>query len=206
MMATPSLAVEATSSAATAGGGGGGIAPLTSAMARGDEAAWREFHRLYFARLHRYAVVVARGDDAHAADLVQLTLLRAVRHVRRFDDEAVLWSWLTCLARCAAADEGRKRARRLRFLERLAHWQEARRCGPGADPAAQRMEALGMHLAALPPDDRALLEGKYFDRQSHADLASAHGLSTKAVEPRLARLRAKLRAALGAPPDPPRRR
>ena len=163
-------------------------------MAKGVESAWRDFHQLYFDRLHRYLLVLQRGDEESAAELVQQTLLRAVRHVRRFDDEPVFWSWLTCLARCAAADEGRKRKRRFLFFERFSHWQEARR--EGGEALAGRIETMERCLRDLPADDRALLEGKYFEQQSYRALALQFGLSAKAVESRLARLRAKLRSAI----------
>ena len=165
-------------------------------MAKGDENAWREFHRGYFERLHRYLIVLQRGDEEGAAELVQQTMLRAVRHMRRFDDDVVLWSWLTCLARCAAADEGRKRKRRLVLFEKFAHWQETRRAGKNSN--APRVEAMERCLETLAPDDRALLEGKYFERQSYTDLAAEFGLSAKAVESRLGRLRARLRGAIDA--------
>lgn len=163
-------------------------------MSRGNEDAWREFHQQFFQRLHRYLIVLQRGDDESAAELVQLTLLRVVRHVRRFDDDQVFWSWLTCLARCAAADEGRKRTRRSRVLEKFAHWQEIRRTG--FLPHEAKLESMETCLAALPPDDRALVEGKYFERQTYEQLADSFGLTPKAVESKLSRLRKKLRFAI----------
>ena len=171
------------------------IAALTASMARGDEEAWRAFHRDYFGRLHRYLIVLQRGDEESAAELVQQTCLRVVRHVRCFETEEVFWSWLTCLARCAAADAGRKRSRRLAMVEKFAHWQELRRSG-SAGGEGDQLGRLERSLAELAPDDRALVEGKYFERQSYAELAAEFGLSAKAVESRLARLRAKLRTAM----------
>ena len=170
-------------------------------MARGDEAAWRTFHREYFMRLHRYQIVLQRGDEDSAADLVQQTCLRVVRHVRRFDSETVFWSWLTCLARCAAVDEGRKRKRRLALFEKFVHWQEMKRGGDG-DQANVEIERVNRCLQEMDPGERALLEGKYFDRRSYAELAEESGLSAKAVESRLARLRTKLRRALSEEVEP----
>ena len=166
-------------------------------MAGGDEDSWREFHHSYFSRIYRYVIVLQRGDESAAADLVQQTLLRAVRHMRPFESEDVFWSWLTCLARCAAADEGRKQKRRLAFLEKFQHWQENRRDG-NADAAQLQCERLTQCLAQLPENDRMLLEGKYFDRLTYCELAQNFELTTKAVESRLTRLRLKLRRAMDA--------
>lgn len=51
-------------------------------------------------------------------------------------------------------------------------------------------------LAALPPEDRLLLEEKYLKRRSAPDLAADRALSLKALESRLTRARERLRAAL----------
>lgn len=163
-------------------------------MARGEEAAWEKFHHRFFERLLRYAIVLHRGDETNAADVVQQSLLRVVRHIRRFEEEAVFWSWLTCLTRCAAADAGRKRSRRLHFMECFTHWQEARTA-----PDAHGTVALGVlesSLDELSFTDRALIEGKYFDALSYAELAEEFNLTAKAVESRLSRLRVKLRKSI----------
>ena len=77
------------------------------------------FHELYFQRLLRYLLVVTGGREEAAREALQIALLRVVRHIRRFDREAVFWSWLTVLARSAVVDEERKRHRYLAFLDRF---------------------------------------------------------------------------------------
>ncbi|MBN2703935.1 MAG: sigma-70 family RNA polymerase sigma factor [Pontiellaceae bacterium] len=170
------------------------VAQLTAAMKRGDEAAWRSFHHAYFNRLFRYHIVLQRGDEDRAADLVQQTMLRVVRHIRRFNDETAFWAWLACLARCAAADEGRSRTRRMRYMEQLAHMTEQRRNSD--DAATEQLSALEKCLESLSGEDRALIEGKYYARHSYADLAEQFSISAKAVESKLARIRSKLRDAM----------
>ena len=100
------------------------------------------------------------------------------------------------MARCAAADEGRKRRRRLAMFERFSHWQEMRRAGDGGAPLD--VARLKHSLGEMAPDNRTLMKSKYLEQQSYAELAAAFGLSAKAVESRLGRLRAKLRRALEA--------
>src|SRR5690349_2871458 len=92
------------------------IVELTSALASGSEEAFRTFHALYFDRLFRYHIVMARGDEDAACEALQETLLRVAKHVRRFDDEQMFWSWLTVLCRTAAVDRGRKRQRYWRLI------------------------------------------------------------------------------------------
>lgn len=171
------------------------VAELTRRMAAGDEAAYRRFHDLYVDRLARYLLVVAGGDEHAMREALQGALGRVVRHVRVFEDEAVFWSWLTVLARSAHADERRKRRRYRTFLERFAWHAESVAAGPEAAQAEARLaEVLAAGLAALPADERALLEAKYTERQPVRALAEQLGTTEKAVESRLTRARLKLKA------------
>src|SRR6185436_7281590 len=141
------------------------ITSLTTRMAARDEEAFREFHSLYFSRLLRYHIIIARGDEHAAHEALQETLLRVVRHARRFDDEEVFWSWLTVLARSAAADGGRKRVRYWQLLtgyaRSLVHRNEI---PPAPDDHEHLQELLNQGLGELLPEARALVEGKYLRR------------------------------------------
>ena len=84
------------------------------ALIAGREDAWSDFHQRYAHRLRAYLRVLWHGPDHHLDDLLQLTLLRAVKHISKtktFATEEALWSWLTVLARSAIADHGRKTSR-----------------------------------------------------------------------------------------------
>jgi len=171
------------------------IASLTAAMARGDEAAWREFESRYFSRLLRYLFIATGGDLEAAQEAMQLTLLRVVRHIKVMEREEVLWSWLTVLARSCVVDERRKRSRYFGLLDRFFRRQ---------DPAATAAESAPADLAALledclielPAEERALLERKYFARQPVKVIAAEIDSTEKAVESRLGRIRRKLHDAI----------
>ena len=49
---------------------------LTAALARGDDAAWAEFHRDYGPEIFRYVLGGTRGDYDLAAEALQQTYLR----------------------------------------------------------------------------------------------------------------------------------
>jgi RNA polymerase sigma-70 factor (ECF subfamily) len=160
--------------------------------APGAERAWRWLHDHYFAILH--AVAVARGArPADAADLVQRTYLRVLRHARRFHRESDLRAWLCCLLRCEAIDAARAGLRRSRFMEKLHHREALR--------TATTPPNLDGILDDLPPADRDLIMRHYLHGWSQGELASQHGTSPKAIESRLARLRKRLRLSL-EPPNP----
>jgi RNA polymerase sigma factor (sigma-70 family) len=171
------------------------ISELTRGLAAGDEGAFGEFHALYFDRLHRFLIVVARGNEDEAAEALQQTLLRVVRYARRFDDAEAFWRWLKMVARSAARDAGRKRQRYAALLWRFARDGVA----PGAEASNEEeclRELLGEAVAELEPEDRMLIECRYFDGMSLREAATRLGISERAAESRLARIRAEIRNRL----------
>jgi RNA polymerase sigma-70 factor, ECF subfamily len=172
-----------------------GIAALTIGMASGNEDAFRRFHTLYFDRLLRYHIVIARGDEDAAHEALQETFMRVVRHARRFDKEEAFWSWLTVLCRSAAVDGGRKRQRYWNLIANYARSLVAPAPATSAvpDDADSLCDILNECLLDLSAEDRRLVEGKYFQRASTRELAEESGLTERAVESRLFRAREELR-------------
>jgi RNA polymerase sigma-70 factor, ECF subfamily len=172
------------------------IAALTTRMAKGDEAAWREFYDAYFDRLLRYLIVAANGREEAAREALQGTLVRAVRHMRRFESEEGFWSWLTVLARSSVVDERRKRTRYAALLDRFLarHRTEPfSHAGSGSDADERLLGILEKHLARLGDEERELLERKYFSKIPVREIAAAAGATEKMVESRMGRIRRKLR-------------
>jgi len=168
------------------------IVRLTRLMAKGDEEAYRQFHDAYFGRLLAYLLVVT-GEQQLAHEALQATLLRVVRHARQFDSKEAFWSWLTVLARSSAADEGRRARRYASTLGRFFEQTAVEREGQTNETRSRFKEALEINLAALPTEDRELIERKYFERQSVRQIAQNAQVSDKAIESRLVRIRQKLR-------------
>ena len=173
------------------------VARLTSDMVRLSDDAWNEFHALFFDRLLRYALKLHRGDTASAEDSVQSGFLRAVKNIRTFDCEDALWSWLTLLVRCAAADQGRRLAVRSRMHQALASQADL------LTARSHRPEELSFILleeavARLDESEQALLSEKYELGRSTAELAASREVSTKAIENRLRRLRQHLKSRIHA--------
>ena len=169
------------------------IAALTARMVRGDEEAYHAFHAAYFSRLLRYLFVVVRGDEETAREALQLTMLRVVRHVRRFDSEAAFWSWLTVLARSAAVDEQRKRRRQTSLWDRFVRWQQVVNDSVDCEADAHLLALLEQSMSGLTTEERVLMERKYFEEESVRDIAASLNTTEKAVESRLVRARRRLK-------------
>ena len=172
------------------------MAELTRRLAAHDEEAFRELHTRYFDRLYQFLLVIARGQEHEARDALQETLLRVARNARVFDEEEAFWCWLKAVARNAARDGGRRQKRYFTLLERLSlRWNTVeQRANDGAESRLQTI--LDESLAELSPDERSLVEGKYLDGVATKELSSSTGLTEKAVESRLLRLRRQLRDRL----------
>ncbi len=166
-------------------------------MMAGDEAAFRAFYDAYYDRLWRYLLVVASGDEDGASEALQSTLVRIVRYIKVFEEEPVFWGWLTVLARTAFSDQSRKRRRYLAVLERF-RWlsPSEKNLPPDIQADSRLLTVLDLNLAQLPPEDRELLEAKYFSRRPVRELACESQTTEKAIESRLVRIRRKLKASI----------
>jgi len=168
---------------------------LTSRMAQNDEAAWREFYDRYFNRLLRYLLVLTAGREDAAREALQAAMLRAVRHIRRFESETAFWGWLTVLARSSVVDAERKRSRYAALLDRFFRNAPME---PAEDAGAEDClpALLEKNLGGLDPADRELLERKYFAGDTVREIAREAGTTEKAVESRLGRARRQLKDAM----------
>lgn len=153
---------------------------LTLGLARGDDAAWSQFHRDYGPRLFRQLLATARGDHDLATEALQQTYLRIARHLRACDLEPVFLAWLRVVARSALHD----------CLRRHAEPADSDSASASED---HLLAALDTALAQLPAETRTLLEAKYSAGATVQALAAQHLVSPKALESRLTRARAELR-------------
>lgn len=169
------------------------IPALTARLARGEEAAYCEFHARYFSRLYRFLLVVCRGQEEQAKEALQQTLLRVARYARPFPSEEVFWGWLTALARSAARDGGRRERRYADLLRRFETMWWPDRSHPPSQEEDRLSDLVREALEELPAEERRIVAGKYLSGESVRELAEQIGLSEKAIESRLVRARRALR-------------
>lgn len=165
---------------------------LTTGLARGDDAAWQQFHREYGPGIFRHLLAATHGDHDLASEALQQAYLRIARHARPCDSGAQFAGWLRLAARSALSD---CRRRRRSYFNLLRH----RTADPTTridDDDGPIFAALDAGLGALAAEQRALLEAKYFRRESVQGIADRLGVTAKAVESRLTRARAELRERL----------
>jgi RNA polymerase sigma-70 factor (ECF subfamily) len=170
------------------------VLALTRAIVGGDEPAFGRFYDLYSARLRRFSLILARGEELTAKEIHQTVMIKAARKFKVFATDGELWAWLSQVARNAFVDHVRRESRRPKgdIIEISAAASSG--TGPGND--ARLVEWLERGLVCLAPEERALLESVYFEGRPQQKLAVESGKSLKSIQSRLARTREKLRALI----------
>src|SRR5262245_22008884 len=148
-------------------------------MLGGDEGAFDEFFADYFPRLFRFAVLRVRDQDA-AEDIVQNTLVAAVRNIGSWRGEATLFTWLCTICRREISAWEQRTSRRV--IVSIADDDPGLRAAPDSIGAAAEAPDAGLAredtgrvvqfvLDHLPPRYSRALEWKYLEELSVDDIA-----------------------------------
>jgi RNA polymerase sigma-70 factor, ECF subfamily len=192
---------------------------LARRIVAGNESASEEFFAEYFPRLYRFARIRLGGDDQGAEEVVQSTLIRAVRKLHTFRGEAALFTWLCTLCR---REIGVWLVRKGRSPEvslaedhpsaRVAFDAAASLASADPESEASRRELsrlVQVTLDHLPRRYGQALEWKYIQGLSVDEIAARLGVGYKAAESLLTRARGAFRDAFaivaGVWPFPPAR-
>lgn len=133
------------------------------------------------------------GEGVHEQDMIAL--------LQQHDERGSWSAWLTAVTRNTALNFQRSAARHgdTQTLPEDAPSPEA--SPEEALIQAERRAALHDALARLGQNDRALFYRKYYYLQSTAQIAAELGMTERAVEGRLYRLKKRLRTMLGGDGD-----
>ncbi len=169
------------------------IQSLIRAIVKGDEAAFGEFYQRFSGRLYGLLLFLTSGREEIAREILQITMIKIARKFRVFEQEAALWAWLSQIARNALVDFMREQAR----LPKPVSIELLRSSLKAPESAeAELLEWLECGLNELDEEERVLVESIYFQRRRQRDLAGQSGTTQKAIESKLARIRAKLRQSV----------
>jgi RNA polymerase sigma-70 factor (ECF subfamily) len=168
-------------------------------MRAGEQRAFNEFFLANVPRLLAFTTRYSRLDSASVEDIVQNTLVKAMRNLNTYRAEASLYTWLTQICLYELVDNTRKMARRpahvsLHDIEDLWRVLGQLRVPAHQEPAAEvetelRRAAVLNTLQSLPRRYAQVLEAKYGDGLSVEEIASMMGVTHTAVQSLLARAR-----------------
>jgi RNA polymerase sigma factor (sigma-70 family) len=167
---------------------------LIVAHAAGDPAAFPEIYRRYLQPLLRLMVRQHRiGDDAH--DLVQQTFLQVHRARADFDPSRRFRPWLYTIALNLSREGLRKRQRRPTVWNESPGLPEPTAAGLAPDDT-QVARHVRVAIAALPRDQREVIELHWFDGFTFQEIAQCLGMPANTAKVRAHRGYKKLRESL----------
>ena len=164
---------------------------------RGDDQAFSELFDIYFPRLFRFALRRVADEDA-AEDVVQATLIKAMRSLSSWRGEASLFTWLCTICRREVHDHWQRLGRQPEVAsiddapDVRAALEALSAGGDSPERALERAEtsdAVQLVLDHLPGRYGDVLEWKYAQGLSVAEIAARLGTSIKAAESTLTRAR-----------------
>ena len=174
---------------------------LVDAARAGDAGAVEELLRRVQPRLLRFGMRMC-GDPEDAKDVLQDTLLAALRALPEFAGRSSLDTWLYAIARSQCV----RRRRRSKFApprELSLHDEAAALELPDPARGAEQQvddrrlaRALDRAIAALPPAQREVLLLRDVEGLTAPEVGAALGLTIEAVKSRLHRARAQVRRDL----------
>jgi len=164
----------------------------------GDTLAFDELMRRYIGSIRRVTGSLMRSDP-DADDVTQETFIRAFRSLRGFDERFQFYTWLRRIAvnLCFTCLKKRSRFRLVPLPNPDGEDQAADIEDPKSDVDTSGLRHdLGLALARLPSDQRAVFVLRVNEEMSYSEIGAALGIPIGTVMSRLNRARAKLRELL----------
>ena len=171
---------------------------MAKAIVNRNEQVFNQFFDCYFPRLYRFSMARLDGDKELTKDLVQETLLIAIKNIKQYRGEASLMSWLCQINRSQISLYFRKN--NTKQTVRIDDIPEVRELfdniktelaeHPDMDYQNKHLnEIISSTLDNLPNGYGDILELKYLDKMSVQEIAENLNISETAVQSKLARAR-----------------
>ena len=182
---------------------------VVKAMLAGDERAFTAFFEHFFPRVFRFALPRVGRNEAAAQDVVQATLIKAMRKLGDWRGDSSLFTWLCQICRREIADHVRSQRRHTSNVLLIDDSEEARAAlesveAPTADDPLRRADGAELKrlvhsvLDRLPNRYGDALEWKYIEGRSVEEIGERLGIGSTAAQSLLARARVAFREGLEA--------
>ena len=169
--------------------------PVPQAKA-GEPAAWDALFRRYQLPLYVYVYELVHDEQA-SLDLVQETIIAAVRHIGSLRDDAKFGGWLFGIVHQKCIQHWRKRNRDALLLEEITGTDAEFEDGPDELLIRQEQEAGFMKLLnQLPPPQRSVLLLHFVEGFSLDEIAGITGVAVGTVKSRMHYAKKALRKLL----------
>jgi RNA polymerase sigma-70 factor (ECF subfamily) len=180
---------------------------LVRLMLEGNERAFSEFFATYFPRIYRFALPRLNRNEDTAKDVVQTTMIKAIRNMASFRGESAMFTWLCQICRREIADQVRSQRRYAGKVVLIEDSDEVRLAlesieAPAADDPLRRCDGAELKrlvhavLDRLPGRYGEALEWKYVEGRSVEEIGDLLGIGHTAAQSLLARARVAFRDGL----------
>jgi RNA polymerase sigma-70 factor (ECF subfamily) len=180
---------------------------LVRSMLAGEERAFNVFFDDYFPRVYRFALPRLGGDPEAGKEVVQATLVKAIRNLPNYRGDAALFSWVCQICRHQVVDYLRANRRHSKHVALLEDSPEIRAAlesieAPAEEQPLQRYASeetrrlVRSVLDRLPGRYGDVLEWKYVEGRSVEEIGALLGIGHTAAQSMLARARVAFREAL----------
>jgi RNA polymerase sigma-70 factor, ECF subfamily len=178
-------------------------------MLAGDERAFTTFFENYFPRLYRFALPRVGGDVDAAKEVVQGTMIKAMRSLAEYRGEAAIFTWMCQICRSQIVDYLRAHRRhhdRIVLIDDSPEMRaifESIEAPEQTDPRhsynrAETRQLVQTVLDRLPSRYGDVLEWKYIEGRTVEEIGALLGIGQTAAQSMLARARVAFREALEA--------
>ncbi len=153
---------------------------------------------LYYGPLMRYIIYPIVTNTEDVEECLNEVAMRVWEKIELYDAQRGNWnSWLTALTRNVALNKA-KSVQKYNLNDELTETLSSTEPSPEDDVLQKEIkEALLSALNGLSKKDRIIFYRKYYYMQSTMQIASELGISNRAVEGKLYRIKKKLRKILG---------
>lgn len=165
---------------------------LTAAIASGDTQAFARFYTHWFDFALAQARLASNRDEQFCLDVVQESMMKVIRSIKPIESEAHLQNWLRTVVQSCCYDLLRRERRRRRRELNNALTQPNRSIHD--HQLDERLEWLRGQLSSLDPEQVRLLSMRFRLGWTLQRIGSALGLKPGAVDGRITRSIAALRA------------
>lgn len=174
---------------------------LAKAILKGQRAALRKFFDRCYGPVYRYCLRRVSPEDAE--EIATDTLRQAIRRMETYRGEAALMTWVHQIGRSQLIAHTKKMAKHSNLVliddnEKVRQEVEAMaeklsQSPQGVEEQKQRQHLIHLMLDYLPHDYGTILEWKYIEGLSVAEISARLNTSVTSIQSRLSRARTAFR-------------
>jgi RNA polymerase sigma-70 factor (ECF subfamily) len=188
---------------------------LVKQLLANDERAFDRFFSENFARLYRFARTRLPNDPEGTREVVQIAMTKAIRKLHTYRGESALFTWLCAITRNEMSDWLAKQGRYRQHIVLTEDFPEIQAAvdsvqAPASENPEQEFQRtelvrlIQVALDRLPPKYGNVLEWKYIEGYSVAEIAGKLNLGNEATQSLIARAKRAFSDVYGSLSGPAR--